>query len=102
MSIGLPGLSVFINDLTNRYLATFGKDKAYLLPMALDNAKYHNNTVTWGIAGYGQVTLKEIWPGMSLTAGLRYDYEKSELNYRDSLLFSGQQPIYKLPRFEGR
>ena len=28
---------------------------------------------------------------MSLTAGLRYDYEKSELNYRDSLLFSGQQ-----------
>ena len=59
--------------------------------MALDNAKYHNNTVTWGIAGYGQVTLKEIWPGMSLTAGLRYDYEKSELNYRDSLLFSGQQ-----------
>lgn len=81
----------FYKDLTNRYLATFGKDKTYLLPMALDNAKYHNNTVTWGIAGYGQVTLKEIWPGMSLTAGLRYDYEKSELNYRDSLLFSGQQ-----------
>ena len=53
----------FYKDLTNRYLATFGEDKAYLLPMALDNAKYHNNTVTWGIAGYGQVTLKEIWPG---------------------------------------
>ena len=87
----MAGAFGFYKDLTNRYLATFGKDKAYLLPMALDNAKYHNNTVTWGIAGYGQVTLKEIWPGMSLTAGLRYDYEKSELNYRDSLLFSGQQ-----------
>ena len=30
----------FYKDLTNRYLATFGEDKAYLLPMALDNAIY--------------------------------------------------------------
>lgn len=78
----------FYKDLTNDYLATFGKDKAYLLPMLLDKAKYYNNTVTWGIAGYGQITLKELWSGMSFTAGIRYDYEKSALAYQDSLLFS--------------
>lgn len=83
------GVFGFYKDLTNKYLATFGKDKAYLLPMDLDKAKYFNNTLTWGVAGYGQLTLKELWPGMSLTAGLRYDYEKSELDYRDSLLYSG-------------
>lgn len=82
------GVFGFYKDLTNKYLATFGKDKAYLLPMPLDKAKYFNNSITWGIAGYGQVTIKELWPGMTLTAGLRYDYEKAELNYRDSLLFS--------------
>ena len=82
------GVFGFYKDLTNKYLATFGKDKAYLLPMLLDKAKYHNNTTIWGLAGYGQLTIKEIWPGMALTAGLRYDYEKSNLNYQDSLLFS--------------
>lgn len=82
------GVFGFHKDLANKYLATFGTDKAYLLPMLLDEAKYKNNTVTWGIAGYGQITLKEVWPGMMLTAGLRYDYEKSALKYRDSLLFS--------------
>lgn len=78
----------FWKDLDNNYLATFGKDKAYLLPMDLDKAKYFNNTTTYGIAGYGQVTLKELWPGMEFSAGIRYDYEKSNLNYKDSLLFS--------------
>lgn len=57
--------------------------------MDLDRAKYSNNTDTRGIAAYGQITVKELWPGMFLTAGLRYDYEKSDLNYKDSLLFSG-------------
>ena len=28
-------------------------------------------------------------PGLSLTAGLRYDYEKTNLDYRDSVLFTG-------------
>lgn len=83
------GIFGFYKDLNNKYLATFGKDKAYLLPMPLDQAKYDNGTTTWGIAGYGQITVKELWPGMSLSAGLRYDYEKSNLDYRDSLLFSG-------------
>lgn len=82
------GIFGFYKDLTNNYLATFGKDKAYLLPMLLDQAKYYNNTVIWGLAGYGQITVKEIWPGMSLTAGIRYDYENNKLNYQDSLLFS--------------
>lgn len=82
------GIFGFYKDLTNRYLATFGKDKAYLLPMLLDKAKYYNNTLTWGVAGYGQLSVKDVWPGMALTAGVRYDYEKSYLTYQDSLLFS--------------
>lgn len=83
------GVFGFYKDLTNNYLATFGEDKAYLLPLSLDRAKYGNNTVTWGAAGYGQFTVSELWPGMSFTAGVRYDYEKAELNYRDSMLFEG-------------
>lgn len=79
----------FYKDLENKYLATFGKDKHYLLPMPLDEAKYYNSTATKGIAGYGQISVKELWPGMVLTAGLRYDYEKVSLNYRDSLLLTG-------------
>lgn len=89
------GVFGFYKDLTNKYLATFGSDKAYLLPILLDKVKYHNHTTTWGIAAYGQITLKELWPGMSLTAGLRYDYEKSSLDYADSLLFSSSNR-YKL------
>ncbi len=79
----------FYKDLTNNYLATFGADKEYLLPMPLDKAKYFNNTTTWGIAGYGQLTWNNLLPGLSLTAGIRYDYEKVDLNYLDSLLFTG-------------
>ena len=81
----------FYKDLTNKYIANFGTDRFYLLPMKLDHAKYYNNTTTWGIAGYGQVAIRDIWPGMTFTAGLRYDYEKTELDYRDSLLFSGSE-----------
>lgn len=83
------GVFGFYKDLTNNYLATFGRDKAYLLPLAIEAAKYRNNTRTYGMAGYGQITLKDIWPGMSFTAGLRYDYEKADLNYCDSMLFDG-------------
>lgn len=79
----------FYKDLTNNYLATFGKDKAYLLPLSIEQAKYKNNTLTWGIAGYGQLTVNNLWQGMSFTAGLRYDYEKADLHYRDSMLFEG-------------
>lgn len=81
------GVFGFYKDLTNDYTANFGKDKAYLLPLALDRAKYGNNTLTWGAAGYGQVTLSNLWRGMAFTAGLRYDYEKVRLDYRDSMLF---------------
>ncbi len=77
----------FYKDLTNRYLANFGKDKAYLLPLAITKASYSNNTITWGLAGYGQLVFKELWPGMCLTAGIRYDYEKPKMEYQDSLLF---------------
>lgn len=84
----------FYKDLTNNYIANFGKDRFYLLPMKLDHAKYFNNTTTWGVAGYGQIAVREIWPGMTFTAGLRYDYEKTNLDYRDSLQFSGNDRYY--------
>ncbi|WP_251621621.1 TonB-dependent receptor [Odoribacter lunatus] len=83
----------FYKNLKNDYLATFGKDKAYLLPMPLSEMKYYNSTLTYGAAGYGQITVKDIWPGVSVTAGLRYDYEKADLTYRDSML------IDRSPRF---
>ena len=57
----------FYKDLENNYLATFGKDKHFLLPMPLDEATYYNSTTTKGIAGYGQIGVKELWPGMVLT-----------------------------------
>ncbi len=91
------GVFAFYKDLSNHYLANFGKDKSYLLPLPLKHAKYENNTTTWGIAGYGQFTISELWPGMSFTAGIRYDYEKAELQYRDSIRFeraSGYIPYH--------
>ena len=89
------GVFGFYKDLTNNYQANFGKDKAYLLPMALDKARYHNNTITWGIAGYGQIAIEELWAGMTFTAGIRYDYEKSSLDYNDDLLFTGSNRYKK-------
>jgi len=79
----------FYKDLTNDYLATFGTERQLLLPLDLDEASYYNNTSTWGIAGYGQITLKNLLPGLFVTAGLRYDCEQAALSYRDSLLFHG-------------
>lgn len=89
------GLFGFYKYSDNKYIATFGADRAYLLPILLDKAKYHNRTTTFGIAAYGQITLSGLWPGMSLTAGLRYDYEKCSLDYDDSLFFSSSSR-YKL------
>ena len=77
----------FYKNLTNDYLATFGTERHLLLPLDLDKTLYYNNTSTWGIAGYGQVTLKNLLPGVFVTVGLRYDYEKASLDYKDSLLF---------------
>lgn len=81
----------FYKDLTNNYLALFGQDRQLLLPMDLDKALYYNSTKTWGAAGYGQITVKDLLPGLMLTVGLRYDYEKVKLVYRDSLLYHGEQ-----------
>lgn len=92
------GVFGFYKDLDNNYLATFGKDKKYLLPMDLDKVKYFNNMKTFGVAGYGQVTVKELLPGLFITAGLRYDYERTDLNYRDSLLFSGTRKYLEYHR----
>ena len=92
------GVFGFYKDLINNYLATFGTEKSYLLPLLLDEAKYHNNTTTWGVAGFGQLTVRELWKGMSFTAGLRYDYEKCELNYHDSLLFTNSSRFKEFHR----
>lgn len=86
----------FYKDLTNRYLATFGEDRAYLLPLPLDRAKYENQTTTWGVAGYGQISIRELWPGLTLTAGIRYDYEQAKLKYRDSIQLTGNPDYLRL------
>lgn len=82
------GVFGFYKDLTNRYVANFGKDRTYLLPVPLDQARYFNQTTTWGAAGYGQISVKELLPGLSITAGLRYDYERGKLDYNDSMQMS--------------
>ena len=92
------GVFSFYKDLRNNYLATFGNDKAYLLPMLLDEVKYYNNTTTWGVAGFGQLSIRELWKGMSFTAGIRYDYEKCELDYNDSLLFTSSSRFKEFHR----
>lgn len=81
------GMFGFYKDLNNAYVARFGADKHYLLPMPLDSALYDNRTLTYGGALYGQVTFQEILPGLSFTSGLRYDYEQSELTYTDAIKF---------------
>jgi len=81
----------FYKELTNNYLATFGEQRQLLLPMPLSEAGYDNRTTTWGAAGYGQIAIRELWPGMTFTAGLRYDYERASLNYRDSVLLDGHR-----------
>lgn len=82
------GMFGFYKGLTNEYIANFGKDKHLLLPIPLEQANYINETKTWGIAGYGQITVNNLLPGLSLTAGVRYDYEHADLDYRDSVLFA--------------
>lgn len=84
------GFFGFYKDLENDYLALFGKDRRLLLPLDLDQSSYYNNTLTWGVAGYGQITVKELLPGLSITAGIRFDHETVELTYRDSLLYPGE------------
>ncbi len=87
------GTFSFYKDLNNKYIANFGKDKAKLLSMPLEKAFYFNNTLTYGIAGYGQITIKGILPGLFITAGMRYDYERAELDYRDSIQMTGGRMI---------
>lgn len=82
------GAFAFFKHLHNDYLASFGKDRTYLLPIPLDRAAYLNTTKTKGIAGYGQYTLKALWPGMSATVGIRYDCESADLSYSDSVRFA--------------
>lgn len=83
------GVFGFYKDLTNEYVANFGKDRQLLLPVPLQKANYRNENDTWGIAAYGQICIKGWVPGLNVTAGLRYDYEKTSLDYRDSVLFDG-------------
>jgi len=84
------GAFAFHKDLRNDYLARFGTERQLLMPLNLDEAGYHNNTVTWGVAGYGQFAMQIPRLGLSLTVGLRYDREHVKLTYRDSLLFPGE------------
>lgn len=92
----------FCKDLSSRYLATFGQDRSYLVPLPVDKARYINQNITWGIAGYGQLSIRGLWPGMTFTAGVRYDFERTELKYRDSILLSGERDYIGLHRSDPR
>ncbi|MGL5683434.1 MAG: TonB-dependent receptor [Marinifilaceae bacterium] len=90
------GLFGFYKDLKNDYIARFGKDKAYLLPMPLDSARYFNKTLTYGAAAYGQMTVNDLPGGISAIVGLRYDYEQSELKYTDEIKFTAAKDYLPL------
>lgn len=90
------GLFGFYKKLNNNFIATFGEERNLLMPIDLNDAYYMNNTITKGIAGYGQITLKELLPGLSVTAGLRYDYEHVRLRYIDSLQYNNIPGYMKL------
>lgn len=79
----------FYKGLVNEFKANFGPEKHLLMPLDLDKAGYFNDTRTTGAAGYGQLTIKDLLPGLSFTAGIRFDHEKAKVIYRDSLQYAG-------------
>lgn len=83
------GAFLFYKTLLNNYTATFGSDKALLMNIDLDQVVYRNDLATMGAALYGQVVFNNLWKGATLSAGLRYEYEKSKLDYYDNILMMG-------------
>lgn len=83
------GVFAFYKSLLNNYTATFGKDRNLLMNLDLNQAKYRNNVNTVGAAAYGQLSVNEVWPGATLSLGLRYEYENSALEYHDHIQTNG-------------
>ncbi|MDL2252249.1 TonB-dependent receptor [Odoribacter sp. OttesenSCG-928-J03] len=91
----------FYKDLTNRVTTNYNEDKnmvkleipgmPFPIPILASYVQdlYYNNTTTKGIAGFGQFTLKNILPGMFITAGIRYDLEHAKVDYRDQQIRTG-------------
>lgn len=91
----IVGTFGFYKNLTNDLTTNYEKDK-YQVRIHLPNGMaipvlatylqdlYHNNTITKGIAGYGQFTVKNLLPGLFITAGIRYDIEQNRVRYQDS------------------
>ncbi|MDR0981683.1 MAG: TonB-dependent receptor [Culturomica sp.] len=91
----IVGAFGFYKDLKNRVNITYNEDKYNVrievapnvwIPILANYIQdlYNNRTTTKGIAGYGQMTVKNILPGLSFTAGLRYDTERAEVDYTDT------------------
>lgn len=60
-----------------------------LLPLDLDQASYYNNTSTWELPDTASYR-ENLLPGMFVTAGIRYDYEKASLSTGIVCYFTGQ------------
>ncbi len=83
------GAFLFYKLLLNNYTATFGRDKALLMNIDLDKAKYRNHVETMGAAAYGQLAINDMWTGAELSVGLRYEFENSDLDYHDDIQVTG-------------
>jgi len=95
------GLFGFYNDLYTEGPVTFKKDGIAILQKVFDDLKVNNpnmptlkvideslyipgnfDTPSYGAALFHQSTLNNLFtPGLSLTAGLRVDYEKQKMDY---------------------
>jgi outer membrane receptor protein involved in Fe transport len=76
------GVFAFWQDADRTVNLRCGKDKK---KTDVDYDKF-NNESNRGLAGYGQVTLKDIFGFIDFTTGLRYDYEYNSLGYRMVML----------------
>lgn len=80
----IVGTFGFFKELTNDVTTNYLEFKQFIPPFknSLRDVS-HNNTVNKGIAGYGQLTVKEWLPGLFITGGIRYDYERADLKYQE-------------------
>lgn len=80
----IVGTFGFFKELTNDVTTNYLEFKQFIPPFR-NNLRdvSHNNTINKGIAGYGQLTVKDLLPGLFITGGIRYDYERADLNYQE-------------------
>lgn len=105
----VSGISAFIQNNYTDAPVLFGEDgvkrffqdnfdRLYTTGVMPFHMKVGNNTIpvtgeydqrSWGAAAFHQVTLRKVFTeGLSLTLGLRYEYEKQRLDYKSAMNLS--------------